>query len=458
MVCRQFESRVFLLFRWICDTAKQQKYPNLPIWLYNTPMTQALQEPTERVTLGFQILLGLANASTYLAVLPILTILIPAQVTQIDLINSASNLALVLSLGAVGALIGNPLGGALSDRTTAALGRRRPWIIVGTLATSAWLAILANSQSVLWLALGWFSVQLFGNMLFSAYGAILPDRIPVNQRGTTQAILSLISPIFMTLGAYYLGRVLDFRVGYYPVILVLLLCNVLFVGLYREIPLPKGSALPFRLRSFLASFWINPRQQPTFGLAWLAWLLIWTGYGLGTGGFLFLYIQNVTGYESVFPGHTVQEGLSNVQILQTLCGIPLMMLIGALSDRFQRRKIFVISGIALVILGMFTLIFFSNWTMVMIAATAIGVGFSIFFNLGMALVSQILPSASDRGKDLGVINIASTIPQIVMPGIGAAVINVLGLTSPVGYQILFGTGILLLIIGAILTQNLRGVR
>lgn len=421
-------------------------------------MTQALQEPTERVSIGFQILLGLANASTYLAVLPILTILIPAQVTRVDLANSASNLALVLSLGAIGALIGNPLGGALSDRTTAALGRRRPWIIVGTLATSIGLAILANSQSVLWLALGWFSVQFFGNVLFSAYGAISPDRIPVNQRGTTQAILSLISPIFMTLGAYYLGRVQDFRAGYYPVILILLLCNALFVGLYREIPLPKGSALPFRLRSFLASFWIDPRQQPTFGMAWLAWLLIWTGYGLGTGGFLFLYIQNVTGYESVFPGHTVQEGLSNIQILQTLCGIPLMLLIGVLSDRLQRRKIFVISGVALVALGMLALIFFSNWTIVMVAATAIGIGFSIFFNLGMALISQILPSASSRGKDLGVVNIASTLPQIIMPGIGAAVINALGLTSPVGYQILFGTGILLLIIGAIMTRNLRGVK
>jgi MFS family permease len=444
------------VFSAVQSTAK--KHPDLSVWLYNTPMTQALQEPTERVTFGFQILLGLANASTFLAVMPILTILIPAQVTQVDLANSASNLALVLSLGAIGALIGNPLGGALSDRTTASLGRRRPWIIVGTLATSAGLTILANSQSVLWLALGWFSVQFFGNVLFSAYGAILPDRVPANQRGTVQAIFGLISTIFMILGAYYLGRVEDFRVGYYPVILVLVICNALFVWLYHEIPLPKANSLPFRLRSFLASFWVDPRQQPTFGLVWLAWLLIWTGYGLGTGGFLFLYIQNVTGYESLFPGHTVQEGLSNIQILQTICGVVVMLFVGVLSDHLQRRKIFVISGVTLVILGMLALIFSSNWTVVMIAATAIGVGFSIFYSLGMALISQILPSASDRGKDLGVINIASTIPQIVMPGIGAAVINALGLTSPVGYQILFGTGILLLIIGAILTRNLRGVR
>src|SRR5512137_835452 len=99
-------------------------------------MTQALQEPTERVSLALQILLGLANASAVLAVLPVLTILIPAQVAQVDLERSATNLALVLPLGALGAMIGNPLAGALGDRTTSPMGRRRPWIVAGALATS----------------------------------------------------------------------------------------------------------------------------------------------------------------------------------------------------------------------------------------------------------------------------------------------------------------------------------
>ncbi len=421
-------------------------------------MNQALQEPTERVGLGFQVLFGLANAALTLAVIPILTILIPAQVALIDSANAADNLALVLPLGAIGALIGNPLSGALSDRTTSRFGRRRPWILLGTLATAAGLALLANSHSVVWLALGWFFVQFFGNMLFATYGAIVPDRVPVAQRGTTQAILGLISPLVMIGGAFYLGRVEDFRAGYYPVLLLLLLISGLFIVFYREPALPRGSLPPFRLGAFLASFWINPRRQPNFGLAWLAWLLIWTGYTLGSGSVFFLYVQNITRFGALFPGQEVKEGISNVQMLQTVCGLPLVMLAGVLSDRFQRRKIFVGAGAGLTLAGLLLLTFSSDWTLVLAAGTALGVGFSIFYSLGLALITQVLPSAADRGKDLGVINIATAIPQIFVPGVVAALLNLFGSASPTGYQILFFCGAAILGAGITFVWRIRGVR
>ena len=421
-------------------------------------MTQALQEPTERVSLVFQVLFGLANASAILAIMVVLSVLIPAQVSQVDPARSATNLALVLPLGALGALIGNPLAGALSDRTTSRFGRRRPWIVIGALATAVGLSILANSRALIGLALGWFTVQFFGNMLLAAYAAILPDRVPTFQRGATQAILGLISPLVMIAGAFYLGRVQDFRAGYYPVIAVLIACNAVFVWSYRELRLPPESVVPFRLRAFLASFWINPRRQPNFGLAWLAWLLLWTGYALGTGGFLFLYVQNVIGYSGLFPGRTVQEGMSQIQIAQTAVGVPIMMLAALLSDRMQRRKAFVSAGALCVIVGLIGLVVSPGWAAVLIASTVIGAGFRVFYSVGMAMMTQILPSAASRGKDLGVLNIASTVPQIVLPAIGAALLNASGLGSPTGYAVLFISGALFTALGIVLVQFIRGVR
>jgi MFS family permease len=421
-------------------------------------MTQALQEPTERVSLAFQVLLGLANASAILAILVVLTVLIPVQVSQVNPERSATNLALVLPLGALGALIGNPLAGALSDRTTSRFGRRRPWIVAGAVATALGLAILANSRALVGLALGWFTVQFFGNMLLVAYAAIVPDRVPIYQRGATQAILGLISPLVMITGAFYLGRVQDFRAGYYPVIAILIACNALFVWSFHEPSLPSRAAVSFRLRAFLASFWINPRRQPNYGLAWLAWLFLWTGYSLGTGGFLFLYIQNVIGYTTLFPGHSMQEGMSQIQIAQTAVGVPLMMLAALLSDRLRRRKVFVSAGALWVIAGLFGLVASPGWALVLIASTAMGVGFQVFYSVGMAMMTQILPSAASRGKDLGVLNIASTVPQIVLPGIGAALLNTLGLSSPIGYAILFLSGALFSALGIVLVHFIQGVR
>ncbi len=421
-------------------------------------MTQALQEPTERVSLAFQVLLGLANASAILAVMPVLNILIPAQVAQIDLERSATNLALVLPMGALGAMVGNPLGGAVSDRTTSRWGRRRPWIVVGALATSIGLAVLANSRTLVWLAIGWFMVQFFGNMLFAAYSAILPDRVPVNQRGATQAILGVAAPIATIAGAFYLGRIQDFRAGYYVLIAVALALNALFVALYREPRLPPELVPRLRLGEFLASFWINPRRQPNFGLAWLAWLLIWTGYTCGSSGFLFLYLQNITRYAALFPGHAVKEGMSNLAMLQTALGVPLMMLAAILSDRWRRRKPFVAAGTLLVIGGLTVLALFSSWAMVLVAGAMIGMGFWVFYSLGLAMVSQILPSASSRGKDLGVLNIASTVPQIILPGVGAALLNTLGANSPDGYRLVFLAGAVCVVLGTVLVRFIRGVR
>lgn len=421
-------------------------------------MSHAFHEPTERVTLTFQVLLGLASASGVLAIMVVLSVLLPVQVSALDPAAAATNLALVLPLGAFGALIGNPLGGALSDRTTSRFGRRRPWIVIGALATATGLGILAVSRMIAGLALGWFTVQFFGNMLMAAYAAILPDRVPVFQRGATQAILGLISPVMMIGGAYYLGRVTDFRVGYGVVIAVLLACNGLFVAWYREPRLPAGALPPLRIGAFLVSFWINPRRQPNFALVWVVWLLLWTGYILGSGGFLFLFVQNVVGYAARFPGRTVQEAMSQIQIVQTAVGVPLMMLAAFWSDRLQRRKAFIGAGGLLMIAGLVGMSLSAQWGVVLAAVTVIGVGFRFFFSLGQALATQILPSAADRGKDLGVLNIASTVPQVILPGLGAALLNTLGLGSPVGYAILFGAGAAFIAAGLLLLRQIRGVR
>jgi hypothetical protein len=182
------------------------------------------------------------------------------------------------------------------------------------------------------------------------------------------------------------------------------------------------------------------------------------GFSMGTGGYLFLFIQNITEYTSLYPGHEVKEGIANLQIMQILWGVPLMMLMAVMSDRIRRRKVFVTAGALLVSLGMAMLGFFTRWNIVMIAGVTIGAGFWIYYSLGLAMISQVLPSASSRGKDLGVINIAATLPQTFMPTVGALVLNTIGVSSPLSYTVLFMTGAASALLGGILMQFIRGVR
>lgn len=420
-----------------------------------SPTTEALAEPTRPVSLGFQTLLGLASAGATASLMPVLAVLIPAQVTQIDPAHAAENLAFVLSLGAVGALIGNPLAGALSDRTTSRFGRRRPWILIGLIGDFLGLALLAYSHTIAVMVAAWTMVQFFGNMLLSAYAAILPDRVPVQQRGTTQAIVGMSSPVAIILSDIFFTQVQDLRIAYVPVMAALVVLTLLFLALYHEQSLPKEYCPPFRLREFLASFWINPRQYPTFSRVWLMWLLTWLGFTLGTGGFFFLFVQNITHYENLYPGHQVKEAIALVQMLQIVVGVPLMMLAGILSDRAGQRKGFVLSGMALIGLGLVGLVCFQAWPVVLASSLTIGAGFWIFYSLGLAMISQLLPSASSRGKDLGVINIAATLPQIVMPPVGAAILNRLGAGNALSFQILFGIAAVSVALSILLMRGIR---
>lgn len=412
-------------------------------------------EPTRPVSLGFQVLLGLANAGAIITLIPVLTVLIPAQATQIDPVHSPSSLAVVLTLGAAGAMIGNVLAGALSDRTTSRFGRRRPWLLLGMIGSAFGLLLLANSRSIPTLAAAWTITQIFGNVLLSAYGAVMPDRVPVSQRGTTQAIIGVSSPIAIIFSDILFTRIADIHMAYYPIIAVLVILTSLFLLLYREMPILRGSLPPFRLRPFLASFWINPRRFPVFATAWLMWLLVWAGYNLGNGGFFFLYVQNITRYESLFPGHAVKDSIALLQMLQIAIGVPLMMAAGILSDRAGQRKGFVLAGMVIIAVGLGLLTGFSSWPVVMAASILIGAGFWIYYSLGLAMITQLLPSAADRGKDLGVMNVAATLPQILIPPLGAAVINTLGAGSPGGYKILFLLGAVCVVMAVLLLRAIR---
>jgi MFS family permease len=78
----------------------------------------------------------------------------------------------------------------------------------------------------------------------------------------------------------------------------------------------------------------------------------------------------------------------------------------------------------------------------MIMVFVLGLGFGMFQAVDTALMSQVLPSAKSFAKDLGVVNIAATLPQTLAPGVAGAIVLAFG------YSALFPVGIVLSILGA----------
>ncbi len=409
-------------------------------------LPEALQIPAKAVSAGFQFLLSLANLVVWLSILPISQILLPTQVAALDAANKFSNLSIAVAIGVLAAVITNPIAGALSDRTTSRLGRRRPWFIAGTLLSMAALALMANASSFIALVLCWAIFHVAANAILAALSAVVPDQVPVRQRATVSAFVSLSLPLGAVIGALLVTRVVNStQLSYFVFIGILLVVMALLVLLIHDKPLPKDAAPRFNLGAFLAGFWVNPVKYPDFGWAWLTRFLVYLGYFISLG-YLLYFLQDAVHYQKA------AQGVTTFQVILTGTLLIASVISGFLSDKLQRRKIFVIGASLVIVLAFLILAFFQTWPAVELAAAVLGIGFGAYLGVDIALITQVLPSASARGKDLGVINIANALPQVVGSAVAALVIN-----SFHSYTLLFVFAAILASLGAVLIQRIKSV-
>src|SRR5215471_7081903 len=168
---------------------------------------QALQVPVQSVNTGFQLLISLAKTAVWFSILPISQILLPLQVAALDPSHKFTNLAIATSVGVLAALLTNPIAGAFSDRTTSRLGRRRPWLIIGTILSAITLALMSQASSFVTLVLWWAIFHVAANAVLAALAAVVPDRVPVHQRATISALVSLSLPLGSVIGVLLVTRV-----------------------------------------------------------------------------------------------------------------------------------------------------------------------------------------------------------------------------------------------------------
>ncbi|MEZ5096423.1 MAG: hypothetical protein R2731_10060 [Nocardioides sp.] len=108
-----------------------------------------------------------------------------------------------------------------------------------------------------------------------------------------------------------------------------------------------------------------------------------------------------------------------------------------------------------------------TWTAAVVAAAVLGCGYGIYQAVDFALITQVLPGAEERAKDLGVINIAAALPQVFAPGIAAFVIIVVraaggsvitrGESWSLGYGLVYLTSVVACVLGSVFVTKIRSV-
>lgn len=380
---------------------------------------EALRTPTKPVSLIFMTSLTAAGMSLYILYTGIGALLLPYQVGVLAPKNKVITLGVFTGIAVLVALVANPLAGALSDRTTSPFGRRRPWIFIGGVMAAVGLLFMWRASNLPLLFIGWCSVELFSNCALAALTATIPDQVPENQRGTVSGIYGLATSLGGIFGAIIGGQF--FRStptnAYVVMLLIVLVTTVPFAVFLNDKPLPKGYLPAFEFGAFLKNFWVDPRKYPDFGWAWLTRFIPFIGYFLGTTYVLY-YLQDVVKYPSAL------QGASTFNIVATVMSLGSTLLGGFLSDKFKRRKPFVIAGMIIIAVSMLVLAFFPTWESVLVAAAVLGFGLGAYLAVDVAIVTLVLPSAENRGKDMGIINIANTLPHSLAPVLAGAILSI----------------------------------
>jgi MFS family permease len=209
--------------------------------------------------------------------------------------------------------------------------------------------------------------------------------------------------------------------------------------------LPRALRPALDLRGILAGLWISPSAHPDFAWAWLTRFLINLGNALATLYLLFFLTDSVHYGD---PG----TGVLILTVIYTLFAALTAVPVGRISDRLGRRKPFVVLSCSVMAVAAVLLAFVHTWTAAMAAAAVLGAGFGIYLAVDQALVTQVLPAALDRAKDLGVINVANSGPQVLAPALAAPIVAWLG-----GYTGLYLATAAVTVLGGVLVRNVRSV-
>lgn len=377
-------------------------------------------------------------------------VLLPNQLLAIDPAHKVENLALISSASFVFTLLTQPIIGTFSDRTRSRMGRRAPWIVIGGAVGGLLLVGIGSLTSVVWVAVFWIVLQVSLNAVQGPFTAVIPDRYPRSRRGVASAMFGIGTSVGLTLGVVAAGQLADSLGLAYTVFgAVILVGTLLFVLVNRDYS-SKGiaPAAPLTARTFFGGLWISPRKYPDFAWAFAARFFFILGYFM----VLFFELYLLTDY----VGLSLKSANATIGLLAVASLITTLFSVvagGIISDRIGRRKIFVYIASVFVAAGFVIPLLLPSVVGLVIMSAVSGVGFGLYTACDTALMTEVLPKeGATAGKDLGILNVATNLPQALSTVAGGILISV------IGYRGLFVFGIVFVILAVFALRPIKSVR
>lgn len=366
-------------------------------------------------TAGFYVALSVYWFALSFLWAGMITIVIQAMVEEMAGARKDLVLGWALGAGALVSTVAVLLAGAWSDRSRFRLGRRRPFIVIGTLCAVPPLLWLGHVQTLSALFLAFCLVQWWVNLGTSPYQALVPDLVPKDRQGRASAFLGMGS-LLGQMGGLVLcgalvrqpgGRVLIMRI--LAAVLVAAMTFTLFR--IREQP-PDNATSRFTAPALLDAFRVSPRAYPDFMRLVASRFFINLGFYTATT-FLLYYVSDT------LQAPDPEGAVTTIFLVSTVFALIGNFPAGILSDRVSKKSVIYASA-ALTAAGALVFLFTRSMNVALGAAVFFGAGFGAFAAVDWALATNLLPDR-DEAKYMGVWHIAFNAPQVIAPLLGGGV-------------------------------------
>ena len=371
------------------------------------------------------------------------------------LVEPGSEGAALFAINVVGTFVAiavQPTIGSISDYTITRWGRRKPYILIGTVLDLLFLWGLATSSTLFAMAVFILLLQFSSNFAQGPFQGYVPDLVPGPQVGLASALVGLMQ---------VLGNVAGFLIGVIAVARGEYFWGLLALGLLEFVTMlsvvirvddggrtrkaRQGRSWVQIARSAWGADILNERSY-----VWLVasrlFILIAGALLVNHTIFYLVQVHGLTQAETEFPSIVL---LAVVAVANLVAVVPA----ARLSDRVGRKRV-IYASCAVGAVGLLTVALAPSVAVAIAGAALFGLSAGAFLAVDWALMTDIIPKASS-GRYMGISNLATgsagTLAQMFGGAVAMDLVNrALGYGTGPRATMLLGVGCYL--IGALLLR------
>lgn len=335
-----------------------------------------------------------------------------------------TTLGAIQAAGVLVAVLVQPIAGSVSDYTISRFGRRKPYILIGTLLDVVFLIGIATSNTVL--AVGAFVVllQFSANFAQGPFQGYVPDLVPSSQVGLASGLVGLFTVLGVVVGTGLASIGLatgDFTM---PTIALGVIELVTMLSLFFR--LDEGRAAKDRAGRSWASVAMEAWGRDVLRQRSFMFLVASRFFVLGGGYFLIAllvpYLERAQGMTDPDERAIWITGTTGIVALCTaLATIPA----ARIADRVGRKRVIfvacLIGGLGMTICALAPT---GSIPIFLGGAILVGVGTGSFLAVDWALMTEIIPKESS-GRYMGISNVATATNGVVSGFIGGILVDAL---------------------------------